>query len=283
MLSLRTNVASLDAQNNLARTQTALDTSMARLSSGLRITKSGDDAAGLAISTSLDAQIASYSQASLNANDGLSLVQTGEAALNNVADILTRLRQLAMQSASDGVSDSDRVNYIQKESDALTAELDRTAYAAVYNGVHLLDGTQTTALDFQVGISNDTVNGSGKISVNAGNTLVATMLTGWATGGTGTLTTKAGAQGALATIDAALQSVATTRADFGAAGNRFQAAIDNISSFSEQLSAANSRIRDVDVASETSALSRSQILSQAGISVLAQANQLPQLALKLLQ
>jgi len=280
MLSLRTNVASLNAQNNLNSTQSQLSVSMARLSSGFRITRSGDDAAGLAISSSLDAQVASFAQAALNANDGLSLVQTSEAALNNVSSILTRIRQLAMQSASDGVSDADRVAYIQNESDALTAEIDRTAASAKYNGTLLIAGGTAANLDFQVGIDG-TVNS--RISVATGDATVATLLTGWATGAAGTLTTKAGAQGALATIDAAIQNISSVRAQFGAAGNRFQAALSNIQSFSEQISAANSRIKDVDVAAETSALARTQILSQAGISVLAQANQMPQLALKLLQ
>lgn len=279
MLSLRTNVASLNAQDNLSRTQSQLETSMARLSSGFRITKSGDDAAGLAISGSLDAQIASFSQAALNANDGLSMAQTAESALSNAGTILTRLRQLAMQSASDGVSNSDRVNYIQKESDALTAELDRMAASTKYNGTALIAGGTASTLDFQVGIDGTS---NSKISASTGDATVATLLTGWTTGATGTLATKAGAQGALATIDTAIQNVSSLRATFGAAGNRFQAAINNIQSFSEALSAANSRIKDVDVASESANLARTQILAQAGVSVLAQANQAPQLALKLL-
>jgi flagellin len=276
MLSLRTNVASLNAQNNLSQTQSQLATSMARLSSGFRITKSGDDAAGLAISSSLDAQIASFTQAGLNANDGLSLVQTGEAALNNVSSILSRLRQLAMQSASDGVSNADRTAYIQTEATALVSEIDRMAAATTYNGTALINGTVST-LDFQVGVDG-TVNS--RISVSTGDATATTLL---GAGFAATLATKAGAQGALAAVDTAIQTVSSLRAQFGAAGNRFQAAVANIQSFSEALSAANSRIRDVDVAAETSALARSQILSQAGISVLAQANQMPQLALKLLQ
>jgi flagellin len=275
-LSIRTNVASLDAQRNLMQSQNSLDSAMARLSSGFRITKAGDDAAGLGISTNLEAQIKSYNQASRNANDGLSIIQTAEAALNTTADILSRLRELAMQSASDGVGDSQR-SLIQTEVTQLTDEIDRNANSAVYNGTNLLSGTATT-LDFQVGINNNATND--RISFQ---TLDATASTLFAQGNfTLDFSGKASAQSALSIIDNALNTVSSKRATLGAAGNRFEMTIQNIQTFSESLSAADSRIRDVDVAEETSRLSRSQILAQAGISVLAQANQMPQMALKLL-
>lgn len=273
-MSIRTNIASLNAQRNLYSTQTALDGSLSKLSSGFRITKAGDDAAGLGISTKLEAQIRSYGQAVRNANDGLSVIQSTEAALNEQANILTRLRELAMQSSSDGVGNSERT-YIQAESTALVNELQRISQVADYNGTKLLDGAAAT-LNFQVGIystSNDSI---------AFNTLNATTGTTGLNVASISMTTSASALAALASLDSALATVSSARATLGANGNRLQSAINNIQSFSESLSAANSRIKDVDVAEETSKMSRSQILLQAGVSVLAQANQMPQMALKLL-
>jgi len=275
-MSIRTNVASLNAQKNLYQTQSALDSSLSRLSSGFRITKAGDDAAGLGISTKLESQIRSYSQAVRNANDGLSVIQSTEAALNEQANILTRMRELAMQSASDGIGNTERT-YIQTETKSLTDELERISQVTEYNGTKLLDGTNAT-LDFQVGINNS-ATGFDRISfstLNATTAAAGLNVTGLS------LATKASAQAALATIDTALVNVSTSRSTLGAAGNRFSSAISSIQSFSESLSAANSRIKDVDVAEETSRMARGQILSQAGVSVLAQANQMPQLALKLL-
>lgn len=272
-LSLRTNVASLNAQRNLGQAQSAVDNSMSKLSSGMRITKAGDDAAGLAISSKMQAQIKSYNQAARNANDGLSVIQTAEAAMNTTTNVLTRLRELAMQASSDGVSDTQR-GYIQKEVTALTDELTRNANTAKFNSAALLN-TSTGSLSFQVGIDN--VSANDRISVSTVDVTASAL-------GLGTLSfsTASTAQTALGTIDSALDTVNSNRAELGAIGNRFQAAIENIQTFSESLSAANSRIRDVDVAEETSNMAKSQILIQAGISVLSQANQSPQLALKLL-
>jgi flagellin len=271
-MSIRTNVASLDAQRNLGLSQSTLNSSMSRLSSGFRITTAGDDAAGLGISTKLEAQIRSYNQASRNANDGTSIIQTSEAALNEDTNILTRLRELAMESASDGIGDTER-GYIQTETAQLTGELQRISQVTKYNGTSLLSGTNTV-LDFQVGVegtANDQISFS---------TLDATATTLGVSGLD--LSSKANATAALSTIDAALAQVSTSLANLGAVGNRFQSAINNIQSFSESLSAADSRIRDVDVAEETSRMARANILQQAGVSVLAQANAQPQLALKLL-
>ncbi len=273
-MSIRTNIASLNAQRNLYSTQNQLDTSLSRLSSGFRITKAGDDAAGLGISTKLESQIRSYGQAVRNANDGLSVIQSTEAALNEQANILTRLRELAMQSSSDGVGNSER-QYIQMEGGALVNELQRISQVADYNGTKLLNGA-TATLNFQVGIystSNDSI---------AFNTLNATTGTTGLNVASISMTSSTSALAALASIDSALATVSSARATLGANGNRLQSAINNIQSFSESLSAANSRIKDVDVAEETSKMSRSQILLQAGVSVLAQANQMPQMALKLL-
>ncbi len=271
-MSIKTNVASVNAQRNLFQTGNQLDSSLSKLSSGYRITKAGDDAAGLGISSNLEAQIRSYNQASRNAQDGMSLIQTAEGALNETTNILARLRELAMQSASDGVGNTER-GYIQTETAALTTEIDRIANATEYNGTSLLSAA--TTLTFQVGIRNVTAND--RINV------VTVAATASALGVNAlSLSTSSSAQTALSTIDAAIQTVSAARSTFGAAGNRLTSVVSTIQTASENLSAANARIRDVDVAEETSKLARSQVLMQAGVSVLAQANQSPQLALKLL-
>ncbi len=276
-LSIRTNVASLSAQNNLANTQSALASSVSRLSSGMRITKAGDDAAGLGISSNLEAQIRSYTQAARNANDGISLVQTAEGALNEVTNILTRMRELAMQSASDGVGTTQR-GYIQTEAQSLSDELDRINATAEFNGntFFATPGTQT----FQVGIRSSATNDV--ISVSTAGMAVSSA--GLAVGGVAAAvgTSATAAQGVLGAIDTAIDNVSGFRATLGAVGNRLQSAINTIQTASENLSGADSRIRDVDVAAETATLSKNQILAQAGIAVLAQANQMPQMALKLL-
>jgi flagellin len=273
MLSIRTNLASLNAQRNLAMADGMMASSLAKLSSGYRITKAGDDAAGLGIANNLMAQIKSYNQAARNASDAISMIQTAEGSLNETTNILTRLRELAMQSASSGVGNTER-GYIQNEVAQLISEVARIAESTEYNGVKLVDGNVAT-LSFQVGIRN---SGSGdRVSMNTVNASTAHLgidaleLTGAAT-----------AQIALATIDTAIERISAARSTLGAVGNRFANVINSIRTSSENLSAAHSRIMDVDVAEETSALSRAQILTQASISVLLQANQMPQMALKLL-
>jgi flagellin len=270
--SIRTNVGSLNAQRNLFNSQSSLDDSFSKLSSGFRITKAGDDAAGLGISVNLTAQIRSFNQANRNAQDAQSLIQTAEANLNQTTELLTRMRELAMQSASSGVGNTER-GYIQTENTALITEIDRIANSAEYNGQALLNSA--TSLTFQVGIRNVVAND--RISVSTVDATSTTL-------GVGTLdlSTQANSQAALATIDTALQTVSSARAGFGAAGNRLSSVIQSIQGSAESLSAANSRIRDVDVAEETSRMARTQVMMQAGISVLAQANQAPQVALKLL-
>ena len=273
-MTIRTNMASIDAQRNLQQTQLSLNSSMAKLSSGYRINSASDDAAGLGISTKLEAQISSYGQANRNANDGLSVIQTTESALNETSNILNRLRQLAMQSASDGIGDTER-GYVQTEAGQLSSEIDRIANVTQYNSTNLL-ASPATGLDFQVG-----VNGTANDVISFSTLDATTASTGLNLAGMD-LSTKAGAVAALSTIDAAIQTVSTDRAMLGAVGNRFQSAINNIQNFSEALTEADSRIKDVDVAVETSNMARANILQQAGVSVLAQANQTPQLALKLL-
>ncbi|HEY4221159.1 MAG TPA: flagellin [Myxococcota bacterium] len=285
MLSLRTNAASLNAQKSLASNQMALSDSMAKLSSGFRITKASDDAAGLGVSAGLTAQVASYQQASRNANDGLSVTQTAEAALNETTNILTRMRELAMQSSSDGISNTQRAD-VQKETDALAGELDRINATTEFNGTTLFGAA--APLTFQVGIratANDflTVDTTGmhtdSASLGNGTNTIADMKTG---GAIDLATSATQSRGALAVIDAAIDAVSGDRATLGAVANRLTSVLSTISQASESASEANSRIRDVDVAEETANMSRSQILVQAGVSVLAQANQQPQIALKLL-
>ncbi len=272
-MSIRTNVSSLNAQRNLFSTQNSLDSSLSRLSSGYRITKAGDDAAGLGISVNLEAQIRSLNQASRNAQDGISVVQTAEGALNEVSNILTRMRELAMQSASDGIGDTER-SYIQSETTALTTEISRIANATEFNGQALTNSSSTT-LTFQVGIRN--VSANDRISVTTVDVRSTTLGVDSLS-----LSSAASARTALSTLDTALQMVSEARSELGAAGNRLTNVISQIQGAAENLSAANSRIRDVDIAEESSRLTRSQILVQAGVSVLAQANQAPQVALKLL-
>ena len=273
-MSIRTNVASLNAQKNIMATEGALNSSLAKLSSGFRITKAGDDAAGLGISSNLTAQIASYNQAARNAADGVSVIQTAEGALNETNNILTRLRELAMQSASSGVGNTER-GYIQNEVTQLISEVDRVANGTEYNGQKLLEGGTVATLTFQVGIRN--VDANDRISVNT----VSATATALGVNAL-SLSTAASSQTALATIDTAIERVASARSTLGAAGNRFNTVSNTIRTASENLAAGNSRIRDVDVAEETSNMSRAQILVQAGVSVLAQANQMPQMAMKLL-
>jgi len=272
MMSIKTNISSLDAQKNLMGTENDLNNSLAKLSSGFRITKAQDDAAGLAIAVNLAAQIKSYNQSVRNANDALNVVQTADSALNEAQDILTRLRELASQSASSGVSNTER-GYIQNEVDGLISEIDRIANATEFNGVALLN--TNAALTFQVGIRNVAAND--QIVVTTSSATVANL--GLSVLSLSTITS---AQGALGIIDTAMQSISSTRATLGAQGNRMEKAIAAATSAAVAISAAESRIRDVDVAEETSNMSRSQVLLQAGVSVLAQANQLPQVALKLL-
>ena len=272
-MSIKTNVSALDAQKNLMATELDLNNSLAKLSSGFRITKAADDAAGLAIAVNLGAQIKSYNQSVRNANDALNVVQTADSSLNETQNILTRLRELSSQSASSGVSNTER-GYIQNEVDGLVSEIDRIANATEYNGVSLIN--TSALLTFQVGIRNVAANDQIVVTTSSAtaSALAVSALS---------LSTLTGAQSALGVIDAALQSVSSTRATLGAQANRFEKVITVATVASVSLSAAQSRIRDVDVAEETASLTRSQILSQAGTAVLAQANQIPSAALTLLR
>lgn len=274
-LRINTNTASLNAQRNLYGTKLDLDKSLERLSSGYRINRAGDDAAGLAISENLRAQVRGLKQASRNAQDGVSLVQVAEGSLNEISSILIRLRELSVQAASDTIGPVER-QFLNVEYDQLVSEIDRIADGTEFNGTQLLSGTGSI-LDFQVGTRNDP--NIDRLSfdaskADANSAALGVNLT--------SVADKASAQNSLAAIDSAIVSVSAMRADFGAIQNRLQSTIGNIAVSVENLSAANSRIRDVDVAEETANLTKNNILLNAGTSVLAQANQTSNAALGLL-
>lgn len=274
-LRISTNVAALNAQKNLAFTDRGMKQSLARLSSGFRINQAADDAAGLAISENLKAQIRGLRQASRNALDGVSLVQVAEGGLNEVSAMLIRLRELAIQAASDTIGDTER-KFIDVEYQQLKSEIQRISEGTSFNGTDLLNGTGGL-MDIQVGVHNDPFKD--RISFNAGAANSGIEALGIAAE---SVATKQQAQQSIASADGAIVSVNAIRANFGALQNRLQSTISNIAVFDENLSAANSRIRDTDVAVETSELTRNQILMQAGISVLGQANSIQNTALKLL-
>ena len=271
-LRINTNVASLNAQSNLFNVTNKLSGNYSRLSSGLRIASAADDAAGLGISERMRSQIRSYGVAARNAQDGLSLAQTAEGALGEVSNILGRMRELAMQSSNGTLSANDRTT-IDAEFEELKSEINRIADETEFNGVALLDGTAVAAgIDIQVGIdSGDTIN---LAMVDAtGATLGLTALD---------TADQANAVAALATIDTAMDTVNSSRGTLGAGQNRLSSTLRSILNTRENLSAAESRIRDVDVAVETADLTKNSIMQQAATSVLAQANAQPQLALSLL-
>jgi flagellin len=274
-ISIQTNITSLDTQKALGKTQMALNKNFTRLSSGFRINTAADDAAGLSISESMKTQIRSYVVAERNSNDALSMTQTAESALGEMSNILGRMRELAMQGANGSMTDTDR-SYLDTEFTALKEEMQRMQTSAKFNGRELISASPAQ-ITFQIGLNN---TASDQITLTFGglglsNLLAATTSVSGATTGN--------SLSALGRIDEALTTISTNRAKYGATMNRLEVAVSSIQTMRLNLSAANSRIRDVDVAEETASMSRNQILSQAGASVLAQANQLPQLALSLLK
>lgn len=274
-LRIATNVAALNAQKNLGLNQRATHQAMERLSSGFRINRAADDAAGLAISENLRALIRGLRQANRNANDGISLVQIAEGSLNEVSTSLIRLRELGIQAASDTIGDTER-KFLDAEFQQLKSEIQRITDSTNFNGYDLLNGTGGL-IDIQVGVHNDPFKD--RISFNAGAanaTLEALGMTAE------TVSSKPGAQMTLTVIDDALTSVNAIRANFGALQNRLVSTSQNLLVADENFSAANSRIRDADIAAETSEFTRNNILLQAGISTLGQANSIQQMALKLL-
>ncbi|MGK0262421.1 MAG: flagellin [Planctomycetota bacterium] len=272
-LRVNTNVASINAQRNLSTVSERLGGNFRRLSTGLRISTAADDAAGLAISERLRSQVRSLEQGKRNANDGISLVQTAEGALNEVSSILIRLRELAIQSSNGTVSDQDK-STLDEEFSSLVSEVNRIGQSTEFNGIKLLDGS-SSSISFQIGFG--TTTGVDTLSVSLSAALSTSLaLDSLDIGSTGSTTT------AITNIDAAINSVSSLRGSLGAAQNRLGSTINTLAITSENLSAAESRIRDVDVAYETAQLTRNNILQQAAISVLSQANSAPQSALQLL-
>ena len=262
----------MNAQRNLFNSSTALSGNFARLSSGLRISSAADDAAGLGISERMRADIRSFSVASRNAQDGVSLVQTAEGALSEVSDILGRMRELSMQSANGTLNSGDRAT-LDAEFQQLVGEIDRIASGTEFNGVSLLDGS-STSMAIQVGIDNGANN---VINVSGADATASTLGLSSAS-----ISTSGAASTMLGTLDTAINSVNSARGTLGAQQNRLESTLRSLANVRENTSAAESRIRDVDVAFETADLTRNSILQQAATSVLAQANAPPQLALSLL-
>ena len=274
-MRVTTNMGAINAQRNLIGSQRAMGKSMGQLASGSRINIAADDAAGLAISEKFKSSIRSAAQAQRNANDGISLVQTAEGGLNEIGNIVTRLRELGIQAASDTVGDTER-GFLDKEVQQLKSEIQRIANVTTWGTTKLLDGSSPT-FDFQVGLYNNAEED--RISFAAGEniaTLDALGLDGL------DYTKKEGAQDALSLLDVAQNNTNGIRANLGALQNRLTSTVDNLGVAQENMSAANSRIRDTDVAMATSEMTRNNILLQAGTSTLAQANQVNQLALKLI-
>ncbi len=272
-LRVNTNVASLNAQRNLSNTTDMLSRSLERLSSGLRITRASDDAAGLAISERFRADVRSLTQAQRNANDGISLLQIAEGALDESSGILIRMRELAVQSANGTLGTAERAT-LDQEFQALLGEIDRIAAVTEFNGTNPLNDA-ALSVTFQVGSNNSTNDQITVTGVDA--TTTGLSLTGE------DITDVTNAQSAMDAVDTAIDTLSGLRADFGTAQNRLESTIRSIAVAIENTAAAESRIRDVDVAAETAILTRNQVLQQAGVSVLAQANVSTSVALALLQ
>lgn len=272
---ISTNIASVNAQRNLGESQAKVNNSISQLASGSRINKSADDAAGLAISESLKAQIRSARQANRNAQDGISLVQTAEGGLNEIGNIIVRLRELGIQAASDTVSDVER-GFVHKEVSQLKDEIQRIASVTTWGKTKLLDGS-TPRYDFQIGIFNNDIED--RISFDSSEntaTIDALGIAGI------DYQSKEGAQESLSSLDQAQENVNRMRSNLGALQNRLTSTVTNLGVAEENMSAANSRIRDTDIASATAEMTRNNILLQASTATLAQANQKDQLALKLI-
>jgi flagellin len=284
--TINTNLVSLNAQRNLSTSQSQLSTSMQRLSSGLRVNSAKDDAAGLAIAERMNTQVRGMNVAMRNANDGISMAQVGEGALGKVSDLFQRMRELAVQSANGTNGDDDRVS-LNEEFVQLAQEVTRTLEGTQFNGRSIL--SDTNANTFQIGANND--SSIDRISVDGFDWTAATQITNVVSTGviTGTetptlqITDITGAQDVIAAIDVAIDEINSQRAEFGAVQNRFENVISNLMVATENQAAARSRIMDADYAAETANLSRAQILQQAGNAMVAQANQLPQQVLSLLQ
>jgi flagellin len=271
---MQTNVASLNAQKNLMQSEKVLSTAMSRLSSGLRINMAADDAAGLSISEKLRADIRSLVVAQRNANDGISMLQTAEGGLNQIGDMLLRMRELAVQAANGTLGNAER-GALNDEFVELKSEIDRIANTTEFGGKFLLNGSLRTGVELQVGINN-TTNDTVTVS------LVSATAAAISFSATVAISAVSKASLAMTRLDSAINQVSDRRGDIGAKQNRLYVTINNLAAMHENISAANSRIRDADVATESANFLKGQILMQSGLSVLAQANQLPSMALSLL-
>ncbi|BBT39279.1 flagellin [Pseudomonas guariconensis] len=280
-LTVNTNTTSLGVQKNLNRASDALSTSMTRLSSGLKINSAKDDAAGLQIATRMTSQIRGQTMAIKNANDGISIAQTAEGAMQEQTNILQRMRELAVQARNDSNSKEDR-DALNNEFQKMLSEIDRIANSTQLNGKNLLDGTASSMV-FQVGSD---ANSNNQITIDLGKKLTSTGALSGLSGKsvTGSTSTQAEAtfSAAVSAIDAALQTINDVRAELGAAQNRLTSTINNLQNINENAEAARGRVQDTDFAAETAQLTKQQTLQQASTSVLAQANQLPSAVLKLL-
>jgi len=270
IMILNTNIASLNTQRNLFATNNAMQKSLEKLSSGYRINRAADDAAGLAISETMKAQINGLNQAKRNAQDGISLIQTAEGALNEIHAILQRLNQLAVQASNGTYADGDLEN-IQAEVDSLLDEIDHIAESTKFNGKDLLSDTAST-ITLQIGATS-----SDRMEIALSSATVTSLSIEGIS-----LTSAASATAALNAISSAIETISTARAELGAYQNRLEHIINNLGTTAENLTAANSRIRDVDMAAEMSEFTKNQVLNQAGVAMLAQANMAPQSILKLL-
>ena len=270
-LRITNNVSSLNAQRNIGKSQVGLAKALERLSSGLRINKAGDDAAGLAISEKLRSNIRALNQASRNASDGVALIQVGEGAMAEISNMMVRMKELAEQSCTGTLSATER-GYLNTEYQALRDEITRIADSTKFNDTSLLNGSLDITI--QIGISDNALNDTINISVSDVDSTALGLTTG--------IDTVTNAQSALTASTAAISTISTRRSGLGSLQNRLESVISNIDTVVENLTGAESRIRDVDIAAETANLTKFNILVQAGVSVLAQANQSPQVALSLL-
>ena len=273
MMSVRTNLAAMMGAGQLGRTNQGLASSLSKISSGFRINSASDDAAGLGVSTNLNTQVSSSYQAMRNINDGISIIQTAEGAANEVTDILQRMRELAVQSSSETLADTER-SFIVDEFDQLNAEIGRIAAVTEFNGISLADGSGTGSIDVQVGINSDSNN---RIAITLGDLTTATLGTSAVD-----LSQASTAQSALDILDTALGSVNSFRSDYGSVQNRLESALNNSQVYVESLSAASSNIVDTDFATETANLTKLQIMQQAGVASLAQAKNINQSVISLL-
>jgi flagellin len=274
-LTVRTNIASMVSAGQLGRTNSNLSHSLARVSSGLRITRAADDAAGLGVATNLETAARSTGQAMRNANDGISIIQTAEGASNEVVDILQRMRELAVQSSSETLENDER-SYISDEYQQLRSEIGRISSVTQFNGLSLADDSLTGGIDVQVGIENDS---SSQINIQLGDLRITSL---GLTTTTIELNTSGSAQAAIDAIDTALDTVNQYRSTLGSVQNRIDSAINNAQVYQENLTGAASNIQDADYAQETSEMTKFQIMQQAGIAALSQAKNMNQAVISLL-